>query len=63
MVLMHANVMDAEKKQSRSVPATSVVMADGKRGEEEEKRSHNVKQKKEEIMGCFEVMKFKKLWS
>lgn len=31
-------------------------------GEEEEKRSHNVKQKKEEMNGCFEVMKLKKLW-
>lgn len=32
-------------------------------GEEEEKRSHNVKQKKEEMKGCFEVMKLKKLRS
>lgn len=60
MVLMHANVLDAEKKLSRSVPTTSVVMADGKWGKRR-KRSHNVKQKKEEMKGCIEVMKLKKL--
>ncbi len=32
-------------------------------GEEEEKRSRIVKQKKEEMKGCFEVMKLKKLRS
>lgn len=61
MVLMHAIVLDAEKKQSRSVPATSVVMADVKWGRGEKKRSHNVGKKKEEMKGCFEVMKLKKL--
>lgn len=37
MVLMHANVLDAEKKRSRSVPTTSVVMADGKWGKRRKK--------------------------
>lgn len=32
-------------------------------GEEEEKRSHNVKQKKEEMNGCFEVKEVVKLRS
>lgn len=58
MPLMHANVWGAEKKKrSRSYPSTSVVMADGKIGEEEQKRRRNVKEKKEEMTGCFEVMK------
>lgn len=37
MVLMHANILDAEKKRSRSVPTTSVVMADGKWGKRRKK--------------------------
>lgn len=38
MVLMHASVLDAEKKRSRSVPTTtSVVMADGKWGKRRKK--------------------------
>lgn len=58
---MHANVLDAEKKQSRSGPTTSVVMADDKWGKRS--KSRKIKQKKEEIKGCFEVMKLKKLGS
>jgi len=37
---MHANVLDAEQKLSRSVPTTtSVVMADGKWGKRRKKKS------------------------
>lgn len=39
MVLMHANVLDAEKKQSRSVPTTRVVMADDKLGKRRRRKS------------------------
>lgn len=38
MVLMHAIVLDAEKKQSRCDPTSSVVMADGKRGKRKRKK-------------------------
>lgn len=37
LVLMHANVWEAETKRSRSVPATSVVMADDKWGKRRKK--------------------------
>ena len=36
---MHANVLEAEKKRPRSVPTTSVVMADGKWGKRRKKKS------------------------
>lgn len=49
-----------KKKLSRSVIAASVVMANGKLGKRR-KRSRYVKEKKEEMKGCFEVMKLKKL--
>lgn len=56
MGLMHANVLEAEKKRSRSGLTSSVVMADGKRGKRR-KKEVRFKRKKEEMKGCYEVMK------